>query len=77
MKSVKNDDNKTNRIVTILYYIAAICFYIVSLINFFKDGDSSSGVVYFCIGSVFICLGSVYINKDAEGKNKNNKEKNK
>ena len=73
MKSVKNDANKTNRIVTILYYIAAICFYIVSLISFFKDGDSSSGVVYFCIGSVFICLGSVYLNKDADEENKNKK----
>ena len=74
MKSVKNDANKTNRIVTILYYIAAICFYIASLISFFKDGDSSSGVVYFCIGSVFICLGSVYLNKDADEENKNKKQ---
>ena len=74
MKSVKNDANTTNRIVTILYYIPAICFYIASLISFFKDGDSSSGVVYFCIGSVFICLGSVYLNKDADEENKNKKQ---
>ena len=42
----------------------------VSLISFFKDGDSSSGVVYFCIGSVFICLGSVYLNKGANEEKK-------
>jgi len=40
------------------------------LISFFQDGDSSSGVVYFCIGSVFICLGSIYLNKGAKEENK-------
>lgn len=65
---MKKNDTKTNKIVSILNYFSAVCFYIVSIINFVNK-DNSTGVVYLCLGSTFLCLGSVYLNKDKD-KNK-------
>jgi len=64
---MKSKDNKTNKIVATLNYFSSICFYIVAIINFIKD-NSSTGVVYLCLGSTFLCLGSVYLNRDKENK---------
>ncbi|MBQ9072185.1 MAG: hypothetical protein IJY25_03400 [Bacilli bacterium] len=65
---MKKKDDKTNKIVSTLNYFTAVCFYIVSIINFVNK-DNSIGVVYLCLGSTFLCLGSVYLNKDKD-KNK-------
>ena len=65
---MKKNDNKTNKTVSILNYFSAVCFYIVTKINFVNK-DNSTGVVYLCLGSTFLCLGSVYLNKDKD-KNK-------
>lgn len=67
---MKKEDNKTNKIVATLNYFTSICFYIVAIINFVK-GNSSTGVIFLCLGSTFLCLGSVHLNKDKE--NKDNK----
>lgn len=64
---MKKKDDKTNKIVSILNYFTAVCFYIVSIMNF-MDKDNSTGVIYLCLGSTFFCLGSVYLNKDKEKK---------
>ena len=64
---MKKNDNKTNKTVSILNYFSAVCFYIVSIINFVNK-DNSTGVVYLCLGSTFLCLGSVCQNKDKENK---------
>ena len=64
---MKDENNKTNKIVAILNYFSSICFYIVAIINFIKD-NSSMGVIYLCLGSTFLCLGSVNLNKDKEDK---------
>ena len=40
-----------------LYYLAAICFYLVAILQFF-GGSAGSGTVYLCVGSVFTCLGA-------------------
>ena len=64
---MKDENNKTNKIVSILNYFSSICFYIVAIINFIND-NSSTGVIYLCLGSTFFCLGSVYLNKDKEKK---------
>ena len=47
---MKDENNKTNKIVSILNYFSSICFYIVAIINFIKD-NSSMGVIYLCLGS--------------------------
>ena len=65
---MKKNDKKTNKTVSILNYFSAVCFYIVSIINFVNK-DNSTGVVYLCLGSTFLCLGSVCLNKDKD-KNK-------
>lgn len=65
---MKKNENKTNKTESILNYFSAVCFYIVSIINFMNK-DNSTGVVYLCLGSTFLCLGSVYLNKDKD-KNK-------
>ena len=64
---MKNKEDKTNRTTSILYYFSSVCFYIVAIINFIND-NSSTGVIYLCLGSTFLCLGSVYLNKDKEKK---------
>ena len=57
----KND--KKNKIVAILNYFSAVCFYIVAIINFVNK-DNGMGVLYLGLGSTFLCLGSVWLNKD-------------
>lgn len=64
---MKNEDNKTNKIVATLNYCTSICFYIVAILNFIK-GSTSTGVVFLCLGSTFLCLGSVHLNKDKQHK---------
>ena len=53
---------KKNLIITILFYIAAFCFYIIAVVNFFGESNSM-GATYFCLGSTMLCLGSVYLSK--------------
>ncbi len=64
---MKNEDNKNNKIVAVLYYCTSLCFYIVAIIIFAR-GSISTGIVFLCLGSTFLCLGSVYLNKDKEDK---------
>ena len=60
---MKKKDKKLNKIVSTLNYFSAVCFYIVSIINFVNK-DNSMGFVYLCLGSTFLCLGSIYLDKD-------------
>ena len=54
---------KAKKFTSLLYYIAACCFYIVAAIKFFGDGDSNSGVVWLSLGSAMLCLGTVWFKK--------------
>ena len=69
MKKKDNKNNESNKTISILYILSAICFYIVAMINFLNK-ESSMGVIYICLGSTFLCLGSTYINKDKDQKKK-------
>lgn len=60
---MKTKKDKTNKIVSTLNYFTAVCFYIISIINFVNKYNSN-GIVYLCLGSTFMCLGSVWLNKD-------------
>lgn len=64
----KEQRNNKEKINFICFLIASIGFYIVSIINFI-DKDTSTAVVFLCLGSSFLCLSSTHWNKD-----KNNKE---
>lgn len=59
---MKKKENKTNKIIAILYYLAAICFY-ATMIMYFISKDNNNAVVFLCLGSVFVCIGSVYLKK--------------
>ena len=59
---MKKNEDKSNKIVSTLNYFSAVCFYIVSIINFINK-DNSMGIFYLCLGSMFICLGTVWLNK--------------
>lgn len=59
---MKKKNDNSNKIVSILNYFSAVCFYIVSVINFMNK-DNSMGVFYLCLGSTFLCLGTVWLNK--------------
>lgn len=61
--------DKTNKIIAILYYLAAVCFYITMIINFI-DKEISNAIVFLCVGSVFIFLGSMYLKKYKKEKDK-------
>ena len=54
---------KKEKICAILYYNAAVFFYLAAAINIFGGNDTSMGVVWLCLGSTFLCLGSVWLNK--------------
>lgn len=45
-----------------LYYLTCVLFYIVAIINFFNS-DTTTGVVWLCLGSAFLCLGASQSNK--------------
>ncbi len=53
---------KTNKLGGLLFYVAAVLFYLSAIINF-VGGNRSTGVVLFSLGSAFLCFGSIYINK--------------
>ena len=59
-------NNKSNKIVSDLNFLASFCFYICAIINFIND--SGMGALYLCLGSTFLCLGSVGLNKDKKDK---------
>lgn len=61
--------DKTNKIIAILYYLAAVCFYITMIINFI-DKEIRNAIVFLCVGSVFIFLGSMYLKKYKKEKDK-------
>ena len=54
-------NNNSNKIVSVLNFLTAFCFYICAIINFIND--SGMGALYLCLGSTFLCLGSVGLNK--------------
>ena len=66
---MKNKRNKRNKIISVLYYLTAICFY-ATMIMCFISKDNNNAVVFLCLGSVFVCLGSVYLKKDKKRKDK-------
>lgn len=59
---MKNKNEKTNKIISILNYFTVVCFYICAIINLVNK-DSRLGIFYLCLGTTFMCLGSVYLNK--------------
>ncbi len=61
---MKNEqkDNK-EKINFICFLVASISFYIVSVMNFI-DKNTSTAVVFLCLGSSFLCLSSTHRNKD-------------
>ena len=64
-------DNKSNKTVSVLNFLASVCFYICAIINFIND--SGLGALYLCLGSTFLCLGTVWLNKDKDKKDKDDK----
>lgn len=57
-RSLQRRPSMINKTTVTLYHIASLLFYITAIIEFFNTGFSSSGVVWFCLGSTFLCLGS-------------------
>ncbi len=55
--------------MTILYFLAALCFYIVYAIKTVSY-DSSAAIVWLCLGTVFLTHGAGKIKQE---KNSNNK----
>lgn len=64
---MKNKNDKTTKVASILYYLCSICFYIASIFDFINK-NNSMGIVHICLGSTFLSLGSVDLNKDKNGK---------
>ncbi len=50
--------------IKLLFIIAGVCDYIVSITNFVGSHNYSMGVLYLCMGTVFIIIGMRYGNKD-------------
>lgn len=54
-----------------LYYLTCVLFYIVAIINFFNS-DTTTGVVWLCLGSTFLCLGTSSKQKNNENDDDSN-----
>ena len=63
------------KICTILYFVAAICFYLAAILNFLNGSGSMGGVTNFTLGSTFLCLGILWYKqwKKASDKEENKK----
>ena len=50
-----------NKICTILYFTAGICFYLAALLDFLNEsGSIGSSLTDFALGTTFSCLGIVW-----------------
>lgn len=58
----------------ILYYIASVCWFIASFLNFTSD-NTWRGVIYLCLGALMLCCGSQALNKYKKSKNNELDEK--
>lgn len=54
-----------------LYYLTCVLFYIVAIINFFNS-DTTTGVVWLCLGSAFLCFGTSSKQKNNENDDDSN-----
>ncbi len=70
----KNMKNK-EKITEVCYFVASICFYLTSFLNFSVINNVGLGVVYLCLGSIFLCLGVAQINKIKAKKQENEAQK--
>ncbi len=59
---------KNKKSVSVIYYIAAVCFYIAAILNFVHN-HTSTGVMMMCLGSSQLCLGSVWLGKSRKDEN--------
>lgn len=65
---MKNEQKNNNeRITFICFIVASICFYVISIMNFI-DNNTSTSVIFLCLGSSFLCLSSTHLNKDKNNK---------
>ena len=64
-------NNKSNKVISILNFLASFCFYVCAIIHFINDGGM--GALYLCLGSTFLCFGTVWLNKGNSKKDKDDK----
>lgn len=65
---MKNEQkNNKERINFICFIVASICFYVISIMNFI-DNNTSTSVIFLCLGSSFLCLSFTHLNKDKNNK---------
>ena len=54
-------------------YIMAVIFYIVAIVDFVMEKESSTPITWLCFGSMWVCISTVY--KEKPGKDdKDNKK---
>ncbi len=63
----------SNKLCSILFYITAVCNYLIA-ISYFSGSDTSMGAVYLGLGSTFLSLGAVWLHKSKK-ENKNKKHR--
>ncbi len=54
---------KKEKVTTILLFAASILCYVVAIIKFATDTDSSMGGMWLCVGSALLCFGVVNLEK--------------
>ena len=53
------------------YYVSSVSMYVVGLMEWCGDNNSSSAITFFCLGSAFLCLGATMaLNKKTDGNDK-------
>ncbi|MCM1227760.1 MAG: hypothetical protein NC320_10145 [Clostridium sp.] len=70
-----------NKISAILFYAAALIFFVTAFIEFIgKNSKDSMGVVFLCLGAAMLCTGSANMKQykkaadDSENKSENKQE---
>ena len=60
---------KKYKLISTLFYVAAVLYYLAAMITFVSGNHNSSGIMWLCLGSAFLCFGSVFLNKSKDNDN--------
>lgn len=65
---------KKEKIISMLYCIASVLYFLAAIFSFAGGNHNSMAFVWICFGFTFLCLGSGYKKKAKESEDDSNKE---
>ncbi len=61
---------KKMKLTSTLYFVASVLAYIVAIIKFTGEDQTTTAITWLCIGSAMLCLGFAVLNKKEDNQDK-------